>query len=41
MALTSWSGDRVRKADVTVSKNYLALTEARKRWRRDRPQFEA
>ena len=23
MALTSWSGDRVRKADVTISKNYL------------------
>lgn len=27
MALTSWSGDRVRKADVTVSKNYLDAQE--------------
>ncbi|WP_454642192.1 virulence RhuM family protein [Bradyrhizobium liaoningense] len=27
MALTSWSGDRVRKADVTVSKNYLDAGE--------------
>ena len=23
MALTSWKGDRVRKGDITVSKNYL------------------
>ncbi|SFJ97226.1 virulence RhuM family protein [Bradyrhizobium sp. cf659] len=27
MALTNWSGDRVRKADVTVSKNYLDAGE--------------
>lgn len=27
MALTSWAGDRVRKADVTVSKNYLDAGE--------------
>lgn len=27
MALTSWSGDRVRKKDITVSKNYLAQDE--------------
>jgi hypothetical protein len=27
MALTSWTGDRVRKADVTVSKNYLDAGE--------------
>jgi len=27
MALTTWSGDRVRKADVTVSKNYLDADE--------------
>lgn len=27
MALTSWSGNRVRKADVTVSKNYLDAGE--------------
>ncbi|NVO14051.1 MAG: virulence RhuM family protein [Rhodoplanes sp.] len=27
MALTTWEGDRVRKADVTVSKNYLQADE--------------
>ena len=27
MALTSWAGARVRKADVTISKNYLAAEE--------------
>lgn len=27
MALTSWSGDRVRKKDITVSKNYLVQDE--------------
>lgn len=27
MALTSWTGDRVRKVDVTVSKNYLDTGE--------------
>lgn len=27
MALTSWRGDRVRKGDVTVSKNYLSADE--------------
>ena len=27
MALTSWSGDRVRKADVIVAKNYLSKDE--------------
>ncbi|MDA9473771.1 2-hydroxyacid dehydrogenase [Bradyrhizobium sp. CCBAU 65884] len=27
MALTSWAGDRIRKADVTVSKNYLDAGE--------------
>jgi hypothetical protein len=27
MALTTWQGTRVRKADVTVSKNYLAAQE--------------
>lgn len=27
MALTSWTGDRVRKTDVTVSKNYLIAEE--------------
>ena len=27
MALTSWSGGRVRKKDITVSKNYLAQEE--------------
>ncbi len=27
MALTSWKGGRVRKADVTVAKNYLNATE--------------
>ena len=27
MALTNWKGDRVRKADVTVSKNYLEAEE--------------
>lgn len=27
MALTSWTGDRVRKANVTVSKNYLDAGE--------------
>ena len=27
MALTTWQGTRVRKADVTVSKNYLAAEE--------------
>jgi hypothetical protein len=27
MALTSWAGERVRKADVTVSKNYLDARE--------------
>lgn len=28
MALTSWKGERVRKGDVTVSKNYLSGDEA-------------
>ncbi|MBK5958365.1 hydroxyacid dehydrogenase [Rhodoplanes elegans] len=27
MALTTWDGDRVRKADVTISKNYLQADE--------------
>ena len=27
MALTTWTGERVRKTDVTVSKNYLAAQE--------------
>jgi hypothetical protein len=27
MALTSWKGDRVRKGDVTISKNYLTADE--------------
>jgi len=27
MALTSWKGDRVRKGDVTISKNYLSADE--------------
>ncbi|MGY4328846.1 hypothetical protein ACVWWG_003263 [Bradyrhizobium sp. LB7.2] len=27
MALTTWTGDRIRKADVTVSKNYLDAGE--------------
>ena len=27
MALTTWAGDRIRKADVTVSKNYLDAGE--------------
>ncbi len=27
MGLTSWRGDRVRRADVTVAKNYLTATE--------------
>jgi hypothetical protein len=27
MALTTWTGDRIRKADVTVSKNYLDASE--------------
>lgn len=27
MALTSWKGERVRKGDVTVSKNYLSADE--------------
>jgi len=27
MALTSWAGDRVRKSDVTISKNYLNVDE--------------
>jgi len=28
MGLTSWKGNRVRKGDITVSKNYLAESEA-------------
>lgn len=28
MALTSWKGDRVRKGDVVISKNYLLADEA-------------
>lgn len=28
MALTSWAGDRVRKKDITISKNYLNQDEA-------------
>jgi hypothetical protein len=27
MGLTSWAGSRVRKSDVTVSKNYLNASE--------------
>jgi hypothetical protein len=27
MALTSWKGERVRKTDVTIAKNYLAAAE--------------
>jgi hypothetical protein len=27
MALTSWAGERVRKSDVTISKNYLSADE--------------
>lgn len=30
MQLTSWKGSRVRKGDVTISKNYLTETEVRK-----------